>query len=406
MLEELRRKAVDLVRAHDWESLLLLEERLREDTRQWVSVWAPACALAARSLGLESARSYLDEAIVGGFFQPEIFEPEMSQAFGADEDWADLLAAMAANTPPPPLELHAWPTIRPTAPLELYQLDAAREDVLRSRMPAPAGTAWEAAKSLLSWVTHAWEHTSNDHVKNEDAIEVLDRVAAGERFACVEYSIVLSQALNAARIPARRAVLTIANHHAGYGTGHVVSEAWIDDLNKWVVLDGQNGFYWVAPDGTPLGVLELQELYRAGVRADVECLRRPFSDDELKLWWNHFHAAFVNGAAWRQGSFTPYFEGSPSRVPVLVADALQAYPDLAELGIAFVVSEGRQAIQPLPVHPFATGYRITDGESHVDLALTEPWVFPARQPGDHQMEIAVRTDYGTLRPFTIKWTAN
>jgi hypothetical protein len=32
-------------------------------------------------------------------------------------------------------------------------------------------------------------------VDGGDAIQVLDRVAAGERFACREYTIVLSQAL-------------------------------------------------------------------------------------------------------------------------------------------------------------------------------------------------------------------
>jgi hypothetical protein len=131
-------------------------------------------------------------AVAGGFFQPGIFEPEMSDAFAGDPDWTEVLLAMAANTPPPPIAITSWPTIWPSAPIELYRLPSDREEKLRGRMPANKATAWETAKSLLSWATHAWEHTSNDHVQNEDAIEVLDRVATGQRFACIEYSIVLS----------------------------------------------------------------------------------------------------------------------------------------------------------------------------------------------------------------------
>lgn len=89
-------------------------------------------------------------------------------------------------------------------------------------------------------------------------MDVLERVAAGERFACVENSIVLSQALNAVRIPARRVQLRQANHHIGVGRCHVVSEAWIDELDKWVVLDGQNGAYWADTDGAPMALPDLQ----------------------------------------------------------------------------------------------------------------------------------------------------
>jgi hypothetical protein len=403
MLDELRRNAIDLVRAEDWNGLLALEQELRADTQQWIPMWAPSCALAARNLDSAAGRSYLDEAIAGGFFQPVLFEPELSAAFGSDPGWAAMLQEMADNTPPPPIALTSWPSIRPTAPLELYRLPSDREALLRQRMPASQQTAWETAKSLLTWTTNAWEHTSNDHVANQDAVEVLDRVSNGERFACVEYSIVLSQSLNAAGIPARRAVLRFANYHAGFGTGHVVSEAWIDDLNKWVVLDGQNGFYWVSEAGTPLGLLELQQLFRDGDRASVVCLSRPASDDDVALWWTYFSSTYVNGVAWSDSPVSAYFEGAPRGLPELVANPRDAYPDLSEIGVALVTAEGRPAIQPRPVHPFATGYRVSDGLSTVDCSLTEPWVFPERSAGSHEIQIAAKTPYGTTQPVTLTW---
>ena len=41
--------------------------------------------------------------------------------------------------------------------------------------------------------------------------------------------------------PARNLGLFQDNYHVGFGRAHRVSEAWIDDLCRWVVLDGQNG---------------------------------------------------------------------------------------------------------------------------------------------------------------------
>lgn len=110
-------------------------------------------------------------------------------------------------------------------------------------------------------MTTRWEH-GNGHVDPKDAVEILRRVDAGERFACVEYSVVLTQALNAMGMPARWLELLMHDHHAGFGRGHVVFEAGIDDLARWVLLDGQNGAWWGASE--PLGVLELMERYRDG----------------------------------------------------------------------------------------------------------------------------------------------
>lgn len=52
---------------------------------------------------------------------------------------------------------------------------------------------------------------------------MLDRVERGERFACLEYTVVLTQALNAVQIPARRVSLFCAGYYAGVGGAHAVT---------------------------------------------------------------------------------------------------------------------------------------------------------------------------------------
>ena len=397
MVAELRRNAIDLARAYDWAGIFALRDELRSDQEQWVNVWAPLIAVAARNLGEVSARSYLDEAVAAGFFQPSIHEPQLSMAFASEPDWAQLQAAMAANTPGAPLELLEWPTIRPTAPLELFRTDD--EAQLRARVPVEPSDAWETAKALLSWATHAWEHTSNDHLIGASALEILDEVARGRRFACKEYTVVLTQTLNAFGIPARRVALLNATHHAGVGTGHEVSEAWIDNLNKWVVLDGQNGLYWVSADGVPLGVVELQELYRSGTRAETVGLRKSFDDSELDLWWTYFAFAFVTGVMWPSQRMVPFFEGHAVRLPAMVASPEHAYPDLSEIALSFTVEAEKPALQVHPAHPFATGYRVDD----VDYSLSEPWAFPDRGTGTHSVQLSTLTPYGPTHPATITW---
>lgn len=58
---------------------------------------------------------------------------------------------------------------------------------------------------------------------------------------------------------------------------HVVNEIWDTELNKWVMLDISNNFYWVDEKGTPLSILEIRE----NIANQVFCT--PVApDDDLK----------------------------------------------------------------------------------------------------------------------------
>lgn len=40
---------------------------------------------------------------------------------------------------------------------------------------------------------------------------------------------------------------------------HVVNEIWDTKLNKWIMLDITNNFYWVDENGMPLSILEIRD---------------------------------------------------------------------------------------------------------------------------------------------------
>lgn len=316
------------------------------------------------------------------------------------------------------LELLSWPCPAPAYDPELFRLAPEPEERLRRRLPLPAATAWETAKRFLVWVSKAWQHDGIQHA-GDDAHEILDRVAAGERFGCVEYSTLLSQALNAVGIPARRLALRTANHHTGFSRGHVVSEAWIDELSRWVVLDGQNGAVWCDSPEEPLGLVEL--LHR-----QVDELRRPrfvglvteHSGAAAELWSRYFHTVTVEGlrsgevigTTWASGAYSPVFQdrhwiGTDHLTTNL--DVLN--PDLRDVHVGLAGTRDRPMLRLTSTHPYARELELcTDG--HTERAPARPGMrgLPAADVpiptgmGTYEAEIAV-TPYATFHAGSVSF---
>ncbi|GAB3827422.1 transglutaminase domain-containing protein [Kribbella italica] len=384
-LAQLRLRAEERLRAGRHQELLGLVPELRGDTEWWAHLWAPGAALAAARLGSPSdALALLEEAIAGGFSQPELFDGELEKVFATE--WPALGGRVLGNVPLPSLELTDWPDAPPMLPLELYTIAPDRLSGLLERLPSAGTSAWATALGLLQWVHKSWQH-ANDHVNDPDALTVLERVDAGERFACVEYSVVLSQALNAVRIPARRVDLRQPAHHTGVGRGHVVSEAWIDELDRWVVLDGQNGSYWADDTGQPLGVQELQAL-----DSPPRCIGS-LSQSQAAEWFRYFASATTTGVTWAAGSFAPLFQGA--RVIQTPHLARQSnYPQLSALRTGLDGTVTRPVVRFEHFHPYGVGIRLHLSDRAVDA---DEWALDLT-PGRHELAVAVVTPYGQTAP--------
>lgn len=420
-LDKLRSRASDLARQRADRELLALRSELERDTEMWARMWAPACAIAANGVGdRDGAWSLLEDAVAGGFCQPELFEGELEAAFADDERWDKLLRQMRANIPPPAIELLSWPCPSPRYHVELFRLPPEPEERLRRRIPSPETTAWGTAKKLLAWVTNAWEHDGLQHA-GDDAHEILDRVEAGERFACVEYSTVLSQALNAVRVPSRQLALRTADHHTGYARGHVVSEAWIDDLKRWVVLDGQNGAFWCDPESDePLGLVELVRRQRAGgPRPRFIGLTRDHAESAADMWWRYFHTATViglhegtpTGTTWSPAPYSPVFQDRHwLGADLLVTDPAALYPDLTAVHVGLAGSRDEPALRLTAFHPYAVELELHTNDE-VEVAPTRPGhlglpvadVKLPTSPGRQEAEVVVRTPYTTRRAGSVTY---
>jgi len=112
---------------------------------------------------------------------------------------------------------------------------------------------------VLHWTNSRWKHNGNNSPKKNDAISILQEAEAGGRFPCFAYAIVLRDQLNALGFKARTIYLKTADAKTRKGSpGHVATEVFLDDLQKWVFLDGQ---FNVMPslNGVPLNAIEFQD---------------------------------------------------------------------------------------------------------------------------------------------------
>ncbi|MEU6859098.1 hypothetical protein AB0B28_09545 [Glycomyces sp. NPDC046736] len=395
-LARVRTAAQDAMRGARWWTLLDLEKTLRADTEFWRDLWAPSLSIAAHKVGLAGARKRLDEAIEAGFHQTDLFEPELSAAFGTDPDWAALLERAKANVPEPPLRITAWPEPGPASALVLERAQPHREGQLLARVPGAEAGAWDTALTLLAWTADLWRH-ANARINAGDALDVLEQVALGARYSCVEYSIVLAQALNARKVPARRVWLRRGDYHDGVGQGHAVAEAWIDDLDRWVLLDGQHGAYWVDESGTALSLPELQRRERPAKPVHVG---RRAGIQDVDLWAAYFAHASVSGAAWAPEGYVPLFQdGQVLPTERLLREAGDAYPRLSDLAVAVVAEAGTAAIRVDPIHPYAEA-ATWDGAPLPNRTKAIP-----RDSGTHRADLAAVTPYGPLASRELHWTA-
>jgi hypothetical protein len=403
----LRTLAIDHIRAERWADLTALEPDLRADGQFWSSLWGPSCAIARWHCERADARDLLEECIAAGFYEPD-FGTAFEDSFGTEPDWPALRTRIAASVPPPPVELICWPRAQPIPPLGLARLDETGETRLRARLPEPQASALATAEMLLSWVTRRWRHSGATHDYSQDANVVLDRVERGERFGCREYNIVLAEALNAVQIPARRISLFRRDYHAGAAGAHAVTEAWIDDLGKWALLDGQNGAVWRDADGIPLSALELHRRYERGDRSQLPEFSGsgPNFDagNDPVAWFGYFHAVGVTDAlAWSAGPYVPIMERTTVVESQQLADTTaDVAPDLAAIRMGVADRDG-PALVFTSDHPYATGFQVTDaGRGATIVPPGQP--FPlAREPGEYHATVAVMTRYGALTPHPLHY---
>lgn len=124
-------------------------------------------------------------------------------------------------------------------------------------------TDLEKALNLLAWVNKHIHHTGNyDNSDSQDALTLLE-IAYDKEYGinCLAMSIILCECLLAVNVDAR--VMYMMPKNAEDGDNHVVVEAYISEISKWIMLDPTYGSYCIDSQG---GILNLYEMRNHIVR--------------------------------------------------------------------------------------------------------------------------------------------
>ena len=376
--------------------LELLEQWGRHDP-QMAAYWCAVGVSVDEPNGQpEVVRRWLTRSLELGWFQGSLI-PGYAAALAAQPDAAALGERLRANLPPVPLELLDWPDAPPSFALPESRLSPEREDLLRLQLPPALPGALATALDLLTWASTRWAHAGSSEGGKSDALDLLERSEAGERFRCVEYSVLLCAALCARQIPALVLGLTLEAYHAGLGCGHMVSTAWLGEPGRWVVLDGQNGAIWHDGDGQPLDVQDLVRRFRAGESAPHFTTPDGVPVDQSEYWWPYFaHADPPHGKA-AGALYSAVMQGIPHQTPRLTRHGSALWPDLGDLSTAVVALAGRPALKFTPLHPYAHGV-LVEGELVPDTGLALPSV-----PSEYTWTVQTLGPYGPLTARSLRF---
>ncbi|WP_210465682.1 transglutaminase-like domain-containing protein [Rufibacter roseolus] len=195
------------------------------------------------------------------------FKPSALLALVVSLSLSGSLVAQAQTLEVKTIQFAKAPQVKPTfvrsAPQDAY-LTQLRTRYELEKVVAGQKTDFERVKAVCNWVRKQWDHNGSNTPLKNDPISILEEAATGKKFRCVEYGMVLNGALNSLGIPARSLALKMENADTvESGAGHVVAEAYLRDLKKWVMVDGQ---FDVIPtlNGTPINAVELQQALAKG----------------------------------------------------------------------------------------------------------------------------------------------
>lgn len=124
---------------------------------------------------------------------------------------------------------------------------------------------FEKILHLLKWTNNRWAHSGSNEPSASNTFTILKEAGEGKKFRCVEYGIVLRTVLASNDIKARTLELKTRDvETTKYGAGHVLTEVWSTQFDKWFMLDAQ---FNVVPvlDDVPLNAVEFQHAIIQGI---------------------------------------------------------------------------------------------------------------------------------------------
>ncbi|MCD7900702.1 MAG: transglutaminase-like domain-containing protein [Bacteroides sp.] len=159
---------------------------------------------------------------------------------------------------------------------------------LRSEYPidslaALGSTELEKARIIATWVHGLWEYEEWNEPTNRDALYILEKLKEDFPLRSIEYGVVTKACLNAIGLKSRILSLQAKDIVKGSsGARHVVIEVFLNELDKWIMIDPKCDMITFYHD-IPLNAVELQQAITN--RQDIKMLTSEEDAEEIYIPW-------------------------------------------------------------------------------------------------------------------------
>jgi len=174
-----------------------------------------------------------------------------------------------------------------------------------------AVTQLDTLRALSSWVAGQWDWyllPPDREIKEWDALDILDEGPDGEQQGgyCLHYAISFMQVVQSFGFPAR-----VVNCNFSIWSGHEMTEVWVSDLRKWILMDANFDIYFADGDSKiPLNTLELHqrflEHYYPGESINRDDWSRPSFVSRTEHAGKPSNVIGVVGGGAKQGTLSEY----------------------------------------------------------------------------------------------------
>jgi hypothetical protein len=136
-------------------------------------------------------------------------------------------------------------------------LAALRQKYSLNQVVAGGRDEWQSQLLLKEWV-HKRIPEGVPEVSYNNALDILEHAASGQKFWCTHYAITYAECAAAVGWPVRK--IGVDRRHGPKGMGsnhHGVAEVWSNQFGKWLVIDPQSNLHF-EKSGIPLSAWEIR----------------------------------------------------------------------------------------------------------------------------------------------------
>jgi hypothetical protein len=183
-----------------------------------------------------------------------------------------------------------------------------------------------------SWTPHL--PTLLERIKGDpdDPFEILDAQRHGAWATCRQFSYLMVGAAESTGLEARIAVASFSFWKSPGTEGHVMTEIWIPELKKWVLMDAMWDLMFTV-NGVPASALEIYNSVRQnpGSISVIGNLSCPYVDKKaLRREFTHLYVSMTN--ALFDGYRVEFLGKKPINFAHLVTHSSPRYPNVEKFG--------------------------------------------------------------------------